>query len=216
MAFPKTSRSKLKRLAERGHYDREAVYKVLDAGSICHVGIAPEGQPYVIPTLYARMGNEIVFHGAMASRLLKYAQNGGEICITVTLVDGLVLARSLFHHSINYRSVVVFGTGRLLEGQEKLKALEAISEYTLPGRWADARQPNPKELHATRVVAVEIDEASAKIRAGGAVDEPEDYELPVWAGVVPLKQVNGNPEPDEQLPPDIPIPEYLKGFLIAD
>ena len=210
MEFPKSERSKLRRIPDRGHYDRETVYDVLDAGMIAHVGIALEGQPFVIPLLYARQDDEIVLHGAKASRLLKVAAAGGEICVTVTLLDGLVLARSLFHHSVNYRSVVVFGKGRLLESEEdKLRALEAISEQMLPGRWADARQPNAKELHATSVVAVKIDEATAKIRTGPPKDEKEDYALPVWAGVIPVRQVSGTPVPDERLEPATPLPDYL-------
>ncbi|MFQ5617048.1 MAG: pyridoxamine 5'-phosphate oxidase family protein, partial [Anaerolineales bacterium] len=211
MTFPKTPRSRIKRVPERGYYDRETIYDILDQGMICHVGIAPEGQPVVIPTLYARVGDEIVFHGAKASRLLKYMQNGGEVCVAVTLVDGLVLARSTFHHSINYRSVVAFGKGRLIDNEvEKMQVLEAISEQLLPGRWADARVPNPKEMKATTVVAVKIEEASAKTRTGPPGDDDEDYALPVWAGVVPIRQVNGQPEADPLLKNGIPVPEYIQ------
>jgi len=210
MAFPKTSRSTLKRLAERGRYDKASVHAVLDAGRIAHVGIAPDGEPVVIPVLYARMGDEVVFHGAKASRLLKVLKSGGPVCLTVTIVDGLVLARSLFEHSMNYRSVVAFGRGRLLEGEEKLAALQAISEHLLPGRWDDARRPSEKELKATTVVAVEIEEAAAKIRTGGPEDNEEDYTLPVWAGVVPVREVYGEPEPDERLRSGVDVPVYIR------
>ena len=213
MTYPKTTRSTLKRLAERGHYDEASVHKVLDAGLVAHVAIAPEGQPVVIPVLYARMGNEIVFHGAKASRLMKTLQNGGPVCVAVTLLDGLVLARSLFEHSMNYRSVVAFGTGRLIaDREEKLETLRAIAEHMLPGRWDDARRPTEKELNATTVVAVKIDEASAKIRTGGPEDNEEDYALPVWAGVLPILQVYGQPKADERLAPDSLVPGYLKNL----
>jgi nitroimidazol reductase NimA-like FMN-containing flavoprotein (pyridoxamine 5'-phosphate oxidase superfamily) len=216
MDFLKTSRSRLKRLAERGHYDKESVHAVLDAGRIAHVGIAPDGEPVVIPVLYARLGDEIVFHGAVASRLLKHLKSGNPVCVTVTIVDGLVLARSLFEHSMNYRSVVVFGRGRLLEDDEKLAALHAIAEHMLPGRWDDARRPSEKELKATTVVAVSIDEATAKIRTGGGEDAEADYDLPVWAGVVPIQEAYGEPERDERLGNGIAIPDYLQEMLDRD
>lgn len=214
MTYPKTPRNTLKRLAERGHYDHESVHTVLDAGLIAHVGIAPEGQPFVIPVLYARMGDELIFHGAKASRLLKYVQAGGDVCVTVTLLDGLVLARSLFEHSMNYRSVVAFGKGRLIEdAAEKMEALRLISEQMLPGRWDDARQPTEKELNATTVVAVKIEEATAKIRTGGPEDNEEDYALPVWAGEVSLKMEVGELVPDKRLQLGVNLPEYLLKFV---
>jgi hypothetical protein len=216
MTYPKTPRSKLKRLAERGHYDKESVHAVLDAGRIAHVGLAPDGEPVVIPVLYARMGDEIVFHGAKASRLLKYLQSGGPVCVTVTIVDGLVLARSLFEHSMNYRSAVAFGRGRLLEEAEKLAALQAISDHLLPGRWDDARRPSEKELKATTVVAVSIDEATAKIRTGGPEDNEADYNLPVWAGVVPLREVYGEPVPDKRLMSGVEVPVYMRQLPASD
>ena len=210
MNYPKTPRSKLKRLAERGHYDKESVYGVLDAGLIAHIGIAPEGQPVVIPVMYGRKGDEILFHGAKASRLLKYVETGEPVCVTVTLLDGLVLARSLFEHSMNYRSVVAYGTGRIVDDPaEKLAALKTISDNMLPGRWDDARRPSAKELKATTVVAVRIDEATAKIRTGGAHDFEEDLALPVWAGVVPIREVYGVPENNHDLDPAIKPPAYL-------
>lgn len=217
MAYPKTPRSTLKRLAERGHYDAESVHAVLDAGLVAHVGIAPGGEPLVIPVLYARRGDEILFHGAKASRLLKYVQAGGQVCVTVTLLDGLVLARSLFEHSMNYRSVVAFGRGRLVDDPaEKLEALRVISEHILPGRWDEARRPTGKELNATAVVAVHIEEATAKIRTGGPEDIEADYGLPVWAGVLPIRQVYGAAEPDAGLAQDIPLPGYLSSITIEN
>jgi uncharacterized protein len=161
--------------------------------------------------LYARMGEEFVFHGAKASRLLKYLESGGNVCVNVTLLDGLVLARSLFEHSMNYRSVVVFGKGRLIEDrEEKMAALRIISEHTLPGRWDDARQPTEKELKATTVIAVTIEEATAKIRTGGPEDIEEDYTLPVWAGELPFRTIAGEPVPDSRLGQGISVPEYLR------
>lgn len=214
MNYPKTPRSKIKRLAERGHYDTASVYAVLDAGLIAHIGIAPEGQPVVIPVMYGRKDDEVYFHGAKASRLLKYVQTGAPVCITVTLLDGLVLARSLFEHSMNYRSVVAYGAGRLVDDPaEKLAALAVISDNMLPGRWEDARRPTAKELNATTVVAVRIEEASAKIRTGGAHDFEEDLSLPVWAGVVPIREVYGKPENNEDLDPGITVPAYLNTAL---
>ena len=214
MTFPKTRRSQLKRIADRGHYDRASIYAVLDAGLIAHVGIAPEGQPVVIPVLYARLEDEIVFHGAKASRLLQVLQSGGELCVTVTLLDGLVLARSLFEHSMNYRSAVVYGRGRLVEDRaEKLAGLRAISDHVLPGRWEDARQPNEKELKATTLAAVKMEEATAKIRTGGPQDEEADLSLPVWAGVVPFETYYAVPVPEEGLRADLAVPDYLDGLI---
>ncbi len=210
MTFPKTHRSTIKRLAERGHYDKETVCTVLDAGLIAHIGIAPEGQPVVIPVMYGRKGDEIYFHGAKASRLLKYIETGRQVCVTVTLLDGLVLARSLFEHSMNYRSVVAYGTGRRVDDSaEKLEALQVIADKMLPGRWEDARKPTSKELKATSVVAVRIEEASAKIRTGGAHDFEEDLGLLVWAGVVPIRETYGTPLDNEDLDPAIEVPAYL-------
>ena len=211
MTYPKTTRNTLKRIADRGYYDKESIYAVLDAGLVAHVGIAPEGKPVVIPVLYARMREEVVFHGAKVSRLLKYVQEGGEVCVTVALLDGLVLARSLFEHSMNYRSVVVFGKGRLIEDrEEKIAALRFISEHMLPGRWDDARQPTEKELNATTIVAVTIKEATAKIRTGGPEDNEEDYALPVWAGELPFQTIAGEPVPDPRLGQEIPVPDYIR------
>ena len=211
--FPKTARNKVKRMPERGHYDAATIYPIIDAALICHVGFALEGQPYVIPTLHARQGDTILLHGAKGSRLLRHIQSGGEVCITVTLIDGIVLARSVFHHSINYRSVVLFGTGAVIaDDQARLQALEAFTERLIPGRWQDARQPNALELKQTTIVAVPIASASAKLRSGPPGDESEDYDLPVWAGVLPLQQIAGAPLADPQLRPSVEIPAYIRDF----
>lgn len=211
--FPKTDQNHIKRLPERGHYDRETIYRILDEALICHIGFAEKGQPYVIPINFARVEDTVVLHGARASRLLKHIEAGHPVCVTATLVDGLVLARSVFHHSVNYRSVVLFGKGRPVEGeQEKLAALKAITEHLIPGRWQEARLPSRKELNATRVVSIQIDEASAKIRMGPAVDEQEDYALQVWAGVLPMQEVTLPPMRDELLQEDIPLPGYVAGY----
>lgn len=208
-----TSRSRIRRLPKRGFYDRETIYRILDEALICHVGFVENRQPLVIPINFARMDDRIVLHGAKASRLLKHIADGHPICVEATIVDGLVLARSVFHHSVNYRSVVLFGTGNLVEDeQEKLAALEAVTEHLVPGRWKEARPPNRKELNATSVVSVRIDEASAKIRTGGPVDDEEDYTLPVWSGVLPLTEVPLAPVPDERQVEDIALPEYLESY----
>ena len=211
--FTRTDRNRIKRLPKRGHYDRETIYSILDEALICHVGFADQGQPYVIPINFARVDDTIILHGAKASRLLKHIEEGNPICIEATVVDGLVLARSVFHHSVNYRSVVLFGSGRLLEeDDEKLAALEAVTEHLVPGRWQDARLPNSRELNATSVVEIKIDAASAKVRVGQPVDEEEDYTLPVWAGVLPLQEVSSTPIHDELQPVDIPVPEYVTKY----
>jgi nitroimidazol reductase NimA-like FMN-containing flavoprotein (pyridoxamine 5'-phosphate oxidase superfamily) len=211
--FTKTDRNRINRLPKRGHYDRETIYHILDEALICHVGFAEKGQPYVIPINFARVEDTIVLHGANASRLLKHIEAGHPVCVTATIVDGLVLARSVFHHSVNYRSVVLFGKGRAVEDeQEKLAALKAITEHLIPGRWGEARLPNHKELNATRVVSIKINEASAKVRIGPPVDEQEDYSLPVWAGVLPLQEIALSPIRDEPLPEDVPLPEYVAQY----
>lgn len=211
--FAKTARNQVKRHPERGHYDAATIYPIVDAALICHVGFALEGQVYVIPTLHARQGDTILLHGARGSRLLQHAEAGGELCITVTLLDGIVLARSVFSHSINYRSAVLFGCGAPIKGEaERMAALEAFTDRLLPGRWQDARPPSPAELKQTAIVAVPIASASAKIRSGPPKDAAGDLELPVWAGVLPLHQAAGAPVPDPQLVPGTPVPEYLLGY----
>ncbi len=208
--FAKTAQNRVRRMPDRGAYDKATLYPIVDEALICHVGLLEEEQPIVIPTLHARDGDQILLHGATTSRLLRYAATGAPLCITVTLVDGLVLARSIFHHSVNYRSAVLFGRGTLIEGDAaKLAALERFTEKLIPGRWHDARQPNTVELKATAVVAVTIESASAKIRTGPPKDDEEDYALDVWAGVVPLHQSVGAVQPDPRLRPEIAVPAYL-------
>ena len=200
-------------MPERGHYDADTIYPIIDEALICHVGFVEAGQPFVIPTLHARLGDTILLHGARASRMIKHAEAGGELCITITLVDGLVLARSVFHHSVNYRSSVIFGRGSPIEGEAaQLQALEAFTERLIPGRWAEARPPNLNELRQTAIVAVAIESASAKIRSGPPKDDQEDLDLPLWAGVLPVTQAFGPPLPDPQLPAGVDLPEYLRGY----
>ncbi len=209
--FEKTGTNQVRRQAGRGHYDRETVYSILDEGFVCHVGFVLDGKPFVIPTLYARENDKIYIHGSSISRMLKELEKGVELCLTVTLVDGIVLARSAFHHSMNYRSAVIFGTGKLVEGQnEKNAALEAISENILEERWADSRLPTEKELNVTSVIEIRIKQASAKIRTGDPSDDKKDYELPIWAGILPVETHFGEPVPDTLLDEEIELPEYLK------
>ena len=178
--------TRVRREPQRGVYDRETIEAILDEALFCHVGFEVDGQPYVIPTLHARLGDRLYVHGSSASRMLRRLGDGARICVTATLFDGLVLARSVFNHSVNYRSAVVFGTARLAEPDEKVSALRAFTEHLAPGRWDEARQPTATELKATSILWVPLDEASAKVRTGPPEDEPEDLDLPVWAGVVPV------------------------------
>ncbi|MBL3656429.1 pyridoxamine 5'-phosphate oxidase family protein [Fulvivirga sediminis] len=181
-----TNRNKVKRVAKRASYDKESVYRVLDDSFLCHVSFVVEGQPFIIPTIYGRKGNTLFLHGATTSRMIKTLQEGVDMSLGVTHLDGIVLARSAFHHSANYRSVVVFGKALLVEEEQKEEALYVISEQVLQGRWDEVRKPNARELKATTILAVDIEEASVKIRQGGPIDDKEDYELNIWAGVVPL------------------------------
>ncbi|HEY3038960.1 MAG TPA: pyridoxamine 5'-phosphate oxidase family protein [Pyrinomonadaceae bacterium] len=209
MDFPQTQRTTLKRLPKRGVYDRELVYQILDEGFICHVSFAVDGQPFVIPTGYARKGNQLYIHGSQVSRMLRTLAQGIDVCIAVTIIDGLVLARSAFHHSVNYRSVVIFGRALMVDEREaKLDALLAFSEHVIPGRWNDVRQPTEQELKATTVLSLPLLEASAKVRTGPPIDDEEDYALNVWAGVLPLKLVAGEPIADPRLPENIEPPAY--------
>ncbi len=204
-----TDRSRVRRLPQRGSYERELIDKILDEGLVCHVGFAIEGQPFVIPTAYARVADQIYIHGSPMSRMAQALGNSIEVCITVTLLDGLVLARSAFHHSMNYRSVVAFGTATVMhEPEQKRVALKAFSEQIVPGRWAEVRKPNSKELEATVVLSLPLMEASAKIRAGHPTDDQEDYDLPVWAGEIPLKLTADLPVNDSCLPTEIKPPDY--------
>jgi nitroimidazol reductase NimA-like FMN-containing flavoprotein (pyridoxamine 5'-phosphate oxidase superfamily) len=199
-AFVPTARSKVKRLPKRGHYDRATVYAILDAGFICHVGYAIDGQPYVTPTAYWREGDAVYWHGSSASRMLRTLATGADCCLTVTHLDGLVLARSAFHHSLNFRSVMLFGQARSIEDPaDKLEKLEAFVERLYPGRWPELRPVNAKELKATTVLGMHMDEASAKVRSGAPVDDEADYALPIWAGVIPVHGTAGEPVGDERL-----------------
>jgi nitroimidazol reductase NimA-like FMN-containing flavoprotein (pyridoxamine 5'-phosphate oxidase superfamily) len=207
--FVPTGRTTIKRLPKRAAYDRETVYAILDEGFVCHVGFAVDGTPYVIPTGYGRDGDQLYIHGSAASRMLRTLEQGIQVCVTVTLLDGLVLARSAFHHSMNYRSVVVFGVASVVrEDEEKLKALVAFSEQVIPGRWDEVRQPDENELKATLVLKLPLSEASAKVRTGPPIDDEPDYALPVWAGELPLHLEAGAPVADPRLPEGIDPPDY--------
>jgi nitroimidazol reductase NimA-like FMN-containing flavoprotein (pyridoxamine 5'-phosphate oxidase superfamily) len=208
-----TARTKLKRLSKRGSYERETIYQILDEAFVCHVGFIVEGQPFVIPTGYARVGNRLLIHGSAASRMMRALSLEADVCVTVTLIDGLVLARSAFHHSMNYRSVTIFGRARIVSDEgEKLEALRAFAEHVVTGRWKDVRQPSENELKATLVLSLPIDEASAKIRSGAPVDDDADYELDVWAGVIPLRLEAGVPVDDAQLKAGIAVPDYASTY----
>jgi uncharacterized protein len=211
--FPRTDLTTLKRLPARGVYDRELVYQILDEGFICHVGFAAGAQPFVIPTGYARAEDRLFIHGSQASRMLRTLKTGIDVCVTVTLLDGLVLARSAFHHSMNYRSVVVFGRASIIDDpEEKLRALRAFSEQVIPGRWDDVRGPNEQELKATIVLSLPLDEVSAKVRTGPPLDEEEDYELPVWAGLIPLRLTAGAPVADPRMKRGVELPRYAREY----
>ena len=203
--YSPTERTQVKRLPKRGVYDRSQVHAILDEGMICHVGFVADGQPYVIPTGYARAGDRLYIHGSAASRMLRALGEGAPVCVTVTLVDGLVLARSAFHHSMNYRSVVVLGQARVVsDPEEKMAALSQFTNHIVPGRWDEVRPPNEQELKSTTVLALPLDEVSAKVRTGPPIDDEEDYALPVWAGVVPIRPEIGEPAPDARLLPGVP------------
>jgi uncharacterized protein len=208
-----SARTRVVREADRAVYDRETVYRILDEGFLCHVGFATDGQPFVIPTSYGRKGASLYIHGSAASRMLRQMKDGVPVCVTVTLLDGLVLARSVFNHSMNYRSVVVLGKATLVDDpEEKLSALRALSEHILPGRWDDSRQPNEHELKATSVLRVPIEEFSAKVRTGPPIDDAEDYSFPTWAGVIPLEMKAGEPIDDERLLAERSVPEYARSY----
>jgi uncharacterized protein len=212
-SFTPNKRTRVVREPQRGIYDRETIYKILDEALVCHVGFTVEEQPYVIPTMFARVGEAIYFHGSAASRMLRGASVGIPVCVTVTLTDGLVLARSVFNHSMNYRSVVALGSAAMVaEPEEKLAALHAFTEKIVPGRWNDARQPNETELKATSVLRLPLTEVSAKVRTGPPEDDAADYALRVWAGVVPLQLVAGPPIRDEQCDAEIPVPKYAAKY----
>jgi hypothetical protein len=208
-----TSRTRVVREPHRGVYDRETAYRILDEGFLCHAGFVVDGQPFVIPTSYGRKDASLYIHGSAASRMLRQMKEGIAVCITVTLLDGLVLARSVFNHSMNYRSVMILGKATLVDDpEEKLAALRILSEHILPGRWDDARQPNERELKATSVLRVPIEEFSAKVRQGPAIDDEEDYSFPTWAGVLPLETKAGVPINDSRLDAELATPPYLMGY----
>ncbi|MEM7033723.1 MAG: pyridoxamine 5'-phosphate oxidase family protein [Chloroflexota bacterium] len=211
--FEKTKRNTVIRAHTRGDYDKDSVYAIVDASLICHVGFVQNDQPFVIPTIHAREDDTILLHGATTSRLIKHVQAGHEVCITVTHLDGLVLARSVMHHSMNYRSAVIFGRGHLVSDEDTLRCMEVFTEKLIPGRWADCRPPNAKELKATSIVAIPIESASAKIRVGPPIDDEEDYELPYWAGVVPIQQKLTTPINDTRLNGGIEIPDYVGDYI---
>jgi nitroimidazol reductase NimA-like FMN-containing flavoprotein (pyridoxamine 5'-phosphate oxidase superfamily) len=209
--YTPTSRTRIRRLPKRGSYDKLAVHAILDEGFICHVGFAVDAQPYVIPTIYARAGDTIYLHGSAVSRMLHTLAQGVQLCITVTLLDGLVLARSAFHHSLNYRSVVMIGSARLVDDKdEKMHALQSITDHVVPGRWNEVRWPNELELKQTSVLALPLAEVSAKIRSGPPLDDDVDYSLPIWAGVVPVCTRLGTPKDDGRVLPEVPAIELAR------
>jgi uncharacterized protein len=211
--FARTPQNQVRQKPGRAHYDRDTIYSILDEALSCHVGFVHIGQPYAIPTIHGRDGDVLYFHGGRGSRLLAHMQTGQPVCITATLLDGIVLARSVFHHSMNYRSAMLFGVGAVVDSlAEKFHALEVITNHVVPDRWADARKPTEKELGATAVVRVNILNASAKIRTGPPVDDPEDWQLPVWAGVLPLGLHALSPEADPALAEGIPVPSYVSAY----
>jgi uncharacterized protein len=211
--FSPTKRTKVQRLPDRGKYDRETVFAILDEGFVCHVGFVVDGQPFVIPTNYARVDETVYLHGSSASRMLRTIADGVQVCVTVTLVDGLVLARSAFHHSVNYRSVVMLGRAvPVTSAEEKMRALEAFTNHVVPGRWRDVRQPTVAELKATAVLALPLEEVSAKVRVGPPKDDEADYALPIWAGVLPLEVVPGAPISDPKLSGGLEPPAYLRSY----
>ena len=208
-----TPRTRVVRESHRGVYDRETAYRILDEGFLCHVGFALNEQPFVIPTLYGRKDDNLFIHGSAASRMLRHMKDALPICLTVTLVDGLVLARSIFNQSMNYRSVVVLGKAKLVDDPaEKLESLHLLSEHIIPGRWADVRQPNERELKQTSVLRLPIEEFSSKVRTGPPLDDEEDYSFPTWAGVVPLEMKVGEPVGDSRLLEGQEAPQYARNY----
>jgi uncharacterized protein len=211
-----TLRTQIKRLPQRGNYDRPTIYRILDEGLICHVGFVANDQPFVIPTAYGRVDDRLYIHGSPASRMLRTLKQGIEVCVTVTLLDGLVLARSAFHHSMNYRSVVIFGQATVVDDpEEKLAALKAFTEHIVPDRWDAVRPPTPQEIAGTLVLALPIEEASTKVRSGPPSDDEADYALPIWAGEIPLQLTSGAPVADRRLSSGIDLPTHVQGYRRA-
>lgn len=214
--FSITSRTQIKRLPQRGEYDRPTIHRILDEGFICHVGFVANDQPFVIPTAYGRVDDRLYIHGSPASRMLRTLKQGIEVCVTVTLLDGLVLARSAFHHSMNYRSVVIFGQAMVVDNpEEKLAALKAFTEHIVPDRWDAVRPPTPQEIAGTLVLSLPIEEASAKVRSGPPSDDEADYALPIWAGEIPLSLTAGIPVADRRLSSGIELPMHVQGYRRA-
>ncbi|BAY37796.1 hypothetical protein NIES2111_21370 [Nostoc sp. NIES-2111] len=208
-----SQRTTVKRVPQRADYETQTIYQILDEGLVCHIGFVVDGQPFVIPTAYGRVDDTLYIHGSPASRMLRTLQQGLDVCVTVTLIDGLVLARSAFHHSMNYRSVVVFGKATLVEdAEQKLAALKAFTEHVILGRWEQVRSPNRNELAGTIVLSLPLTEASAKVRTGGPIDDEADYQIPVWAGQIPLKLTATTPINDSRLHPNIEVPAHLNHY----
>jgi nitroimidazol reductase NimA-like FMN-containing flavoprotein (pyridoxamine 5'-phosphate oxidase superfamily) len=214
MSILQTERTTVRRLPQRGAYDAETIHRILDEALICHVGFVVENRPVVIPTIHWRDGDSLYFHGSAAAGFLRHLRAGVQACVTVTLLDGLVLARSAFHHSMNYRSVVVFGTAReVTDREEKLRAFDRLVEHVVAGRSAHARRPNEREIKQTLVLSIPITEASAKVRTGGPVDDEEDYELPIWAGVIPLALTPSAPIDDGRVVEGVTVPDYATKYV---
>lgn len=208
-----TKKTKIKRLPKRGNFDRKVIYKILDEGFVCHVGFSIDNQPFVLPTAYARVDDQLLIHGSAASRMMKSMALEINVCVAVTLVDGLVLARSAFHHSMNYRSVVVFGKAEVIRDEgEKARALQAFTQHIIPHRWSEVCPPNKKELKGTMILSLALDEASAKIRSGDPVDDEEDYAMDVWAGVIPLEVSTKEPIADARLRDGVKIPPHISNY----
>ena len=214
MSDTSTERTRVRRIPEKANYDRSTVNEILDEALICHVGFVQDGAPYVIPTIHARVGRTLYFHGSAASRMLRLMKRGAQVTVTVTILDGIVAARSVFHHSMHYRSAVIMGQSRVVdEPEEREVAFEAITNAILPGRWEEARHPSRNEDKGTLLVAVPIEEFSSKVSEKDVGDEPEDYILPIWAGVIPLTLTPGAPEPDDRLVDGVEVPPSVKQFV---
>lgn len=213
MDYAKSKLNQVRRIPERGQYDRELIHALVDEALIGHIAFVQDGQPFVIPTLIARDGDDLIVHGSAASRMMEHLASGAPVSVAVTHIDALVLARSVFHHSVNYRSAVLFGTGeKVTDETEAIHAMAVLTNRLIPQRWEDARLPNAKEMKATMIVRIKIHAASAKTRAGGPKDDAEDYDLPYWAGILPVQTTFGEPVPDENRKADVPIPDYLAPF----
>jgi len=213
-SFPKEDKNRVRRLPDRGHYDEATIYGIIDEAMLCYIGFVQDSEPFVIPALHARKNDQLLIHGASTSRLLKHIQAGYQVSVNFTIIDGIVLAKTVFNQSVNYRSVVLFGKGRLIEEKdEKMEALELFTEKIMPGIWGAARKPNETELKATSIVSISLETASAKIRSGPPKDDVEDQGLPVWAGVLPIKQVIQTPIQADYTDDGIPVPDYVMNYI---